>query len=207
MSRKLNDKREKRRERKIKPSLLIAAEGRHLTETNYFNGFKGYDSPYNIVFVPGNATDPKMLLSNTVRYWKRMGFNDDDGDLAAVVVDMDSNPYKAKLLNDLIDNNPEIRFLISNPTIEIWFLFHFQKNPKRFSNSKNLMNELSKYLKDYEKSRNYNQILIPKTKEAISNSQQKAVQQDKHYRWPSVDCNPRTNIHEIVQFLLPHNKD
>ena len=206
MNRKLSDKREKRKERKIKPSLLIAAEGRHLTETNYFNGFIGYGFPYNISFVPGNATDPETLLSNMTRYWNHMGFSSEEGDLATIVVDLDNNNEKAVLLAEKIRKHPAIKFLISNPSIEIWFLFHFQKNPKRFMNSKDLIKELSRYIKDYEKSKNYNDVLFLKTNEAIDNSSHKAVQQDKYYHWPSIVCNPRTDLYQIVSVLIPNDK-
>lgn len=180
---------------------MIAAEGKHITESHYLDCFNGYEFPYNIHFSSGNETDPLSLISNLKRDWENKGFSYDDGDLAFIVLDLDNDSIKAEKLGKLINDNKDIGFIISNPSIEVWFLFHFQKNPKRYSNQTDLIKELCNFIKDYEKNGYYNKTLFPKTKEAIINSREKAHQQDKIYYWPSIDCNPRTDMHEIVSII------
>ena len=201
MSRIRSDKREKRKQRKTKPSILIAAEGKHLTEKNYFIGFNGYESKYNINFVSGNETDPISLVENLNKRWDKDGYSEEFDDLKYVIVDLDNNTAKARVLKNLINDNQDIRFIISNPCIETWFLFHFEENPKRLNNSKEVIKELTKYISDYDKSKNYNAVLYKKTKEAIRNSRNKEKQQDSLYEWPDVECNPRSDIHKLVKII------
>ena len=201
MNKLRSDKREERKQRKTKPSILIAAEGKHLTEYNYFMGFNDYKSKYNINFVSGNETDPKSLVENLRKRWNKDGYSEEFKDIMFLIIDLDNNKEKAVLLKELINKNPDIFFIISNPCIETWFLFHFEENPKRLGSSKEVIRELKKYLKDYDKSRNYNKILYKNTSVAIKNSENKERLQNVNYDWPDVECNPRSDIHKIVKII------
>lgn len=100
MSRFRPERREKRKQRYTKPSILIAAEGRHLTEKNYISGFNGYDARYNIYFVSSNETDPESLADNLRRWWNKDGYSEEYDDLKFIVIDLDNNRKKAEQLKN-----------------------------------------------------------------------------------------------------------
>ena len=195
------EKKNKRKARSYKPSILIAAEGEHITEQVYIGGFRSYECPYNIRFVPGRETDPISLIDNLNNAWKKDGYDEDFGDLKIVVIDLDNSKEKATLLQDLIQEHKDIEFIISNPTFEIWYMFHFEENPKRYLKTKELINDLQRYIKDYKKSGNFNDVLYPRTETAIKNCKNKEINQNDLYFWPDVDCNPRTDMHSLVEIL------
>jgi len=45
--------------------------------------------------------------------------------------------------------------IVNNPCIEFWFLLHFEKTAKLFTDCNSAEKQLKKYLKDYEKTRKY----------------------------------------------------
>ena len=52
-------------------------------------------------------------------------------------------------------DNPNVFILESMPSIEFWFLLHFKKTTKRFTNSKDVEKELKKKLHGYSKQKQY----------------------------------------------------
>jgi len=52
-------------------------------------------------------------------------------------------------------DNPNVFILESMPSIEFWFLMHFKKTTKRFTNSKDVEKELKKKLQGYSKQKHY----------------------------------------------------
>ncbi|MBE9467166.1 MAG: RloB domain-containing protein [Bacteroidetes bacterium] len=64
------------------------------------------------------------------------------------------NLNKANLLKGFIKkykNNKNVIICDSLPSIEFWFLLHFKKTNKTFSDYKAIRNELGKYISNYDK--------------------------------------------------------
>lgn len=73
-------------------------------------------------------------------------------------------------------NNQDVIVCDSMPSIEFWFLIHFQFRNKYFPHNKAIQRELRKYLKDYKKTEKYLKQekwvkeLISKQKNALENA-------------------------------------
>ena len=63
MSRQFSRKKRDAKIRKPKPLIVIIAEGKNVTETNYFKSFQNQFAAYNIkILSVGHETDPKNML-------------------------------------------------------------------------------------------------------------------------------------------------
>lgn len=58
-------------------------------------------------------------------------------------------------LRKKIKKNTNVIVIVNNPCIEYWFLLHFKKTAKFFTDCNSAENELKKYLKNYKKTRKY----------------------------------------------------
>ena len=98
------------------------------------------------------------------------------------------------------NQNESISFIVSNPTFEIWFLLHFKYTTKAYLNGNAVISELKKYIPDYKKSMDCYLKCGDKIAKAINN----CVKHKKFYsdlKWPSVECNPRTDMGELMELL------
>ena len=90
----------------------------------------------------------------------------------------------------------------SNPCIEVWFILHFIYTTHQFKDSKEPKKELSKYIPGYEENMNISEILSP-----MLDMAGKHIEQLKEYydalgiSWGDVDCNPMTDVSEVLKEL------
>ncbi len=200
MDRRFREKREGTNKRREKPILMIVAEGNNVTETTYFKSFQQQHANYNIkVIVAKNITDPKGMLKEMQRQWKVKGLSESKGDMAYIVLDLDCDNSKAELIKSLSGTAKNIKFVPSNPCFEIWFLLHFKYSTHAYFNSNEVIKDLKSYIPDYEKTKDINCTLCPLLATALEN----ANRLNDHYKslgleWPSIDCNPMTEVPEII---------
>ncbi len=97
------------------------------------------------------------------------------------------------------------RFIVSNPSFEIWLLLHFKYTTKHCADGNAVINELKRYIPDYEKNRDCFLACADRIQEAISNSA-KLEQYFEGCFWPSVECNPRTDMGALKMFLFDANE-
>ena len=203
-NRRLKTKDRGTKNRKKKAVYLIVTEGKNKTEKTYFVKFIGRDKQYNIHFVnAGYNTDAESLLKRITNEWDKQELDSDLGDKGFIVLDIDNDEFKANKIRELIadNNNEAIQFVVSNPSFEIWFLEHFKYTAKFFADGKAVIAELEKYIDNYDKGTDYYSMLEPKTKDALKNVT-KLTDTYNGRMWPSVDCNPRTDVNELVEILI-----
>lgn len=188
--------------RKRKPVMLITAEGRNKTEKQYFNAFQDQHGKYSIRFATGLETDPVGMLKAMEKAWKKNELSEKDGDKAYIVLDMDCKPEKIQLVKELQKKSKNIRFIVSNPCIEVWFILHFIYTTHQFKDSKEPKKELTKYIPEYEESMDISAILRP----MLNDAEKHLVQLKGYYEtlgvvWGDADCNPMTDIVEVLEEL------
>lgn len=117
-----------RKPRKQKRKILIACEGNNKTEKNYFNNFENGQKSYNITYTKGNDTDPLKLVQMLIAEVKELELDLTIDDVAYLVFDTDMDLNKNKIIRNAIklakENN--IRVITSTPSIELWFLLHYE---------------------------------------------------------------------------------
>jgi hypothetical protein len=95
-------------------------------------------------------------------------------ELVFIVLDMDTI-YDQRKINEYLKTKEEllkrwkdvIFFIESRPCIEFWFLLHFVFKDRIYSNCKELINDLKKYMVDYSKKQQYTSELFDNTKDKI----------------------------------------
>ena len=186
-----------------KPVYLLVVEGWNVTESSYFQGFQCQESSVNIkILRPNSVTDPKKMLSELRKKQKSLQLNLKKGDKLFLIADLDCDEEKAKTIRELMEKNKDVDFIISNPCFEIWFLMHFVYSTKSFIDGKALIKELKKYIPDYEKNADVAEILSYKTETAIKNAEKlEQYFESMGAQWPGEECNPRTDVHRIVDKL------
>lgn len=195
---KRNDVRRKRR-----PVLIFTGEGKNKTEKQYFLSFQEQHGKYSIQFVnTGLDTDPRGMLKSMESAWKRYELSAKNGDKAYIVLDMDCNPQKVKLVKELQQLSKDIQFIVSNPCIEVWFILHFIYTTYQFKDSKEPKHELAKYIPGYKENMNISEILRPRLEEAGKNAE-KLVSHFKaiDIKWGEADCNPMTDVAKLLKEL------
>jgi hypothetical protein len=70
------------------------------------------------------------------------------------IVNQDKLAIFEKLKNKYAET-PEVLICESMPSIEFWFLLHYQKTTREFCNANEVLIYLSRHLKDYSKSESY----------------------------------------------------
>lgn len=189
--------------RKLKPVYLIIAEGKNKTEVLYLSHFQDQEKNYSIRFVKaGYKTDADSLYNALIDKWEELDLSAKKGDRGFVILDIDNDPLKAQKVSALAQNNTntEVSFVVSNPTFEVWLLMHFKYTTKQYKDGNTVIKELRRYLPNYEKNRDCFEDCKDKIKEAVKNS----ITIAEYYadnEWPSIECNPRTDMGYLIECL------
>jgi len=187
--------------------ILIACEGKD-TEPRYFNAIRKdlRLSTVQVLVLPHNGTDPLSVVNAVL--WAREDAKSEkrweNEDSAWAVFDGDehiaNNPINWKQAIQKAESQ-KINLAITNPSIEFWYLIHFQD---RFANiQRDKTKELLKlYIPNYDKSQCYYlNFLKPNTTQAIARSHN-LTNSNKHNQL-SEHSNPCcSGISRLVQILL-----
>lgn len=187
-----------------KNKIIIAVEGKNKTEKTYFSNFDDGKKRYSISFAKGNYTDPVNLVKMLIIEIKKLGLDLENNDEAYCIFDTDIDIQKNILINDAINLAKEnnIKVITSNPSIEIWFLLHFEYTTSRMNN-KELIKRLKKYYPNYDKNINIFKDINQNVKEAIKNAKKlEEYQINNNREIKSVEANPNTEIYKVVEKLL-----
>lgn len=193
-----------RKTRKPKSKILIAVEGKNKTEKLYFNHFDDGNKNYSISFAKGNYTDPLNLVKMLIEEIKRIGLDLNDEDKAYCVFDVDVDFAKNSLINEakkLAEEN-NIKVITSTPSIELWFLFHYEYTSSNMNN-KEVINRLKKHYPVYDKNVDIYPNIYSNMSDAITNAKKlEKYQLENGKTIGNVEANPNTEIYKIVLELL-----
>ena len=203
MPRHFSKKRRNTGTRKQKPLIVIVAEGKNVTEYQYFKYFQDREAEYNIkVLRAGCDTDPVKLQQNIEHYWHRNELDKKKGDVAYIVLDLDCDNAKADIIERRSKKSNIAQYIVSNPCFEVWFLLHFKYTTHQYNDSAEVIRELRCYVEDYQKNKDIAPMIAEKMDFALQNTEQlQKHYTDLGYKWPCNDCNPRTDVPLIIKRL------
>lgn len=87
----------------------------------------------------------------------------------------------------------------SNPCFEVWYLEHFTYTSKPFLHSKDIIEELKKYIPDYEKTKNYSELLNDKLAIAKANCKKLEDFHSNCNHGSRLSKNPSSLVYEIFE--------
>ena len=201
--RSFSSKKRNKQNRKEKPMIIITAEGKNETEAKYFDGFRTADCPYIIKFhKAGHLTDPTKLAESIRKRWDKEEADVRACDMEFVVVDLDNNEDKAKEIQQLEARSRVEKFIVSNPSFEVWFLLHYEYSTRSYMNADAVIGELKKHCLGYEKTFDIHPMLKDKMENAIANAEklEEYHKAEKHPH-PDSSCNPYTDVHKLVKII------
>lgn len=189
--------------RKQKPLILIIAEGKNVTESQYFESFQRQHSGFNIkVLTPGNITDPAGMQRKTLQYWKDKGLDEKQGDAAFIVLDLDCSSEKAQRIKKLAERSIITKFIVSNPCFEVWFLLHFRYFTHAYASSTEAIKDLKKFIPGYEKNTDVAPIIADNLGTAMENAKRlKDYFDEISAEWPSENRNPYSDVPIIINIF------
>lgn len=202
--RSFSSKKRNKQNRKERPMIIITAEGKNETEAKYFDGFRTPECPYIIKFhKAGHLTDPTKLAESIRKRWDAEEADVRTGDMAFVVVDLDNKESKAKEIQQLEAKNRVEKFIVSNPTFEVWYLLHYEYSTRSYMNADAVIRELKKHYPGYEKTLDMYPLLKDRMGNAIANAEklEKYHNAEEHLH-PDVKCNPSTDAYKLVEMIM-----
>ena len=205
LERALEKKKRNTESRKQKPVILIVAEGENVTESLYFKSFQRQNPTCNIRLVLAkHVTDPEGMLKAIQTRWKDLELDARKGDRAYVVLDLDCDRDKAKLIRTIQKDSKEIQFIISNPCFEVWFLLHFRYSTKQYLSGDAIIKELKTFVPEYKKNYDISGQLESLRGVATENVEKLRIYfEELGYDWPSDECNPMTDVDIVVKKINP----
>lgn len=190
--------------RKQKNKILIAVEGKNKTEKIYFNNFDDGKKSYSISFAKGNYTDPLNLVKMLIDEITKIELDLSNGDEAYCVFDTDVNFKKNNIIKDAIKlaNKYNIKIISSTPSIELWFLLHYEYTTASITN-KAVISKLKEYYPKYDKNVNIYSSINQNVNDAIKRAKKLEKYQLNNDRIiGTVEANPNTEVYKLVEDLL-----
>ena len=161
--------------REVRKTILIVTEGEK-TEPDYFNGLrKRWRLSTAEIEVVGKGATPSRVVEEAVsRKEKReqdcgKDLNDQYDEVWAVV-DWDEHTDLDRALQAA--KQAHVNVALSAPCFEFWYLLHFAYTTRDFPNLAELKPVLKKHLPDYDKTRDYLDVLMPKLDYAFEKAAQ-----------------------------------
>lgn len=197
-------RRRSRKTRYTNPRVLILCEGK--TEKNYFNAIlqdKEYQKQLSAVRVSvysGKNPSPDLLVQEAIKRVKAAKKEGVPFKEIWIIFDHDNHPKRKQAWEEAIKMDFKIGF--SAIAFEQWYLLHFIKSTRAYSNENELERALKKYYPNYEKARNNDfTFLKHKLEKAFPNAEWLRKQlgdEDLHI----TDQNPWTDVDILVKKLI-----
>ena len=188
-------------ERKERITFLIVCEGQK-TERIYFGKYRERNSGL-IIFTPNTTvTDPINLMKFTLNQIKKYDLDFEHGDQAWCVFDADKNTNDNIDQARLLAEKNNIKCCMSNPCFELWYLLHYCYFDQKASNL-DLIKTLEKYIQNYDKTKDYFNLLFEKRNIAIDNAKKLIRKhQSEGTKLLSVKSSPSTQVVSLVEEIL-----
>lgn len=195
---------------RTKNVILFGFEGENKTEKKYFQNFQGRDKPYNIQFSYGNDTDPLQIVNNLISYMEDRDISVKKGDKIFCVFDSDVEASKQTRIEQAYAKASKkgIEFIVSVPSFEVWYLYHYKNTTHEFNSNEELIRMLKRYIPNYEKSKDI-------FKE-INNNVDVAIQNSKFAKThhgiadgqaiTNILHNPSTDVYKVIEYIESFNK-
>lgn len=187
--------------RTVYRTFVIVCEGQK-TERIYFNRYRQRNSGLCIRTPNSKVTDPMGLVKFALSQIPKYGLDLSDGDMIWCVFDVDNNTNENIEKAKALAKNENIELCLSNPCFELWYLLHFCYFSTYIATN-DLQSKLKAHIANYDKTKDYFDILLSKRDAAIRHSKTLKQKHDAEgidlLRFHS---NPSTQVFQLVEYIL-----
>lgn len=189
--------------RKRNPVVYIICEGTE-TEIRYFKRFRSRYCHIDILPIPSQYKAADKLVQKVKSTLGNNPYYPKDGDELWCVFYRDDNT------NDMLNrakttaDKAGYKIAYSNPSFELWFLWHFVKQKSEVADSQAVIRLLQQKgrLEQYEKSADVYDALLPHQPKAIERAEQRIKElEDNHDRVICRESNPVSTVSELIKYL------
>jgi hypothetical protein len=185
--------------------LFIVCEGKE-TEPLYFESAWREKQRQNlfdpvIIVKPGKSkTFPTAVVQRAIDIKERDENWDRQLDQIWAVFDIEQEGTHADLPGAIaLAGENRVNLAISNPSVEYWFLLHFENTNRSFQNADQVCAALRKYIPDYIKNKPVFVLIRDRMETALSRTQSFRKQADRH--WDDFP-NPSTGLDLLIREIF-----
>lgn len=185
--------------------VLIVCEGTK-TEPYYFTDARNYHKINTLnIIIEGTGKDPLTLVQRAKQLYQEQERLGDPYDRVYCVFDKDEHTTYQQAIELIKKANPKTKWFVvaSVPCFEYWLLLHFTYTTQPYypvtglSASKAVVNELKKYIPNYEKGASgIYSLLIEQVEMAINHAKRASKDSVRN-----ATDNPSTNAHKLVEYI------
>ena len=193
----------RRKKRSVKPRLLILCEGE--TERNYFLAmredvdFKSKMAATNIDIATAKNSTPEQVVKEALKRETAAKQENNEYQKIWLVFDHDNHTHRKKAYEDA--NRADFEVAFSSICFENWYLLHFVKTARTFTEASKLINELKKHYPNYQKAKQND---FANLKEDLDKAMNNADWQRKQINDRGqhiTDNNPWTDVDKLITYL------
>jgi hypothetical protein len=187
--------------------ILIVCEGAE-TEPNYFESLRHYLKLSTIsVKIQDRAGAPINVVDEALAQFNKRKQDIRDGRINVpqfeavwCVFDVE-DPHHNQTFNRAIQNADQNGFnlAVSNPAFEFWYVLHFERTTRPFTNGNELKEYLKRRIPGYQEAMPVFEELVASTHIAIQNATNIL---EKHPQGEQRFPNPSTNVHSLVGEMI-----
>lgn len=189
--------------RKRNPVVYLICEGSE-TEIRYFKRFRSRGCNIDIIPISSQYKSADKLVQKAKATMGNNPYYPEDGDSIWCVFDRDDNSNEVLLRAKQSAQKEGYHLAYSNPSFELWFLLHFVNQQTEVEDCQALIRLLKQpgRLPDYEKNKDYFDVLKPLQITAIQRAKTRAGQlQNQDIEPISRQSNPLTTVWELVEYF------
>ena len=191
------------RTRKRNPVVYLICEGSE-TEIRYFKHFRSRGCNIDIIPISSQYKSADRLVQKAKATMGNNPYYPDEGDSIWCVFDRDDNSNEVLLCAKQSAQKEGYHLAYSNPSFELWFLLHFVNQQTEVEDCQALIRLLKQTsrISDYEKNKDYFDVLKPLQSTAIQRAKARAEQvRNQDTELISRQSNPLTTVWELVEYL------
>lgn len=189
--------------RKRNPVVYIICEGTE-TEIRYFKRFRSRYCHIDILPIPSQYKAADKLVQKVKSTLGNNPYYPKDGDALWCVFDRDDNTNNMLNRAKTMAEKSGYKIAYSNPSFELWFLWHFVHQKNEIADSQAVIRLLKQKgrLEQYEKSAEVYDELLPNQLKAIERAELRIKELvDNHDRVLCRESNPVSTVSELVKYL------
>lgn len=190
-------------------NIIVEGETEEIYLKNYVKNLIWENNEYRINIIRNTSSLTKEFKNVNVEINKPQN----KFDVYYLVFDIDcvSQDKLNTLMAQIKDINQKFNFnfplgkidlFYLNPCIEFWFILHFENCRMSLPDDNSANDKLKQFIPNYEKARDYFNILSPKLNTAINNSESiNKFHNDNNHTEFTTEYNPNTKLHLLIKFL------
>lgn len=194
-----------KQKRFVKHRLLILCEGE--TERNYFKAmrededFKSKMAATDITILTAKNSSPEQIVKEAIKREQEAKREKNPYQTVWLVFDHDNHAHRQSAYNQATSDKLGFKVAFSATCFETWYLLHFVKSAKTFTEASKLIVELKKHYPNYQKAKQNDFANLKQFLEGAMINAKWLRGRVEDYKKHITDYNPWTDVDLLIIYL------